>query len=187
MKQHMTNKKRSPIAKLISLLIALNLLFITSGVSAKKLSTFKLTPDLVFHTDHLYEINLKQSQKLPDKIRGSFLGWDGSDLINRSVPPRRYPLAEIKSVREYTGRTKGRQTGKGAGIGALAGVGLGLTGSVVVLSADDCSTHEDPGECEGLAGVAAIITPVILTAVGAIIGTVVGTAIPKKEKITYVP
>jgi hypothetical protein len=184
----MTKKKQSPIAELISFLITLNLLFITSGVAATNLSTFKLTPELIFHTDHLYEINLKKNREFSDKIRGSFLGWDGQDLLDRSVtPPRRYPLAEIESVREYTGRMKGHQTGKGLGIGALTGVGLGLAGSIFALSADDCSTHEDPGECEGLAGAIAIITPVILTAVGAAVGAVVGTAIPKKERITYVP
>ena len=175
------------MTKIVSILTALIFFFATNLAIAKNLSIFKLTPDLVFHSDHLYEINLKTSREFSEKIRGSFLGWDGQDLIDRSVtPPRRIPLTQIDALREYTGKTKGRHTGKGALIGTAAGLGLGLSGSVAALSTD-CSTHEEPDDCEAMADAFAVLTPVVLTAAGALVGTVIGTAIPKKERITYVP
>lgn len=169
-----------------SLLVLLSCLYTANFASAKNLTNFKLTPDVVFHADHFYEINLKKNREFSNKIRGSFLGWDGSDLIDRSVaPPRRYTLAQIESLREYTGRTKGRQTLKGLGIGTLVG---GIFGAVAgSFSNDDCSDAGDVGDCEALNDAGPFLGAVVLGLVGAGVGTVVGTALPKKERIIYVP
>jgi hypothetical protein len=129
-----------------------------------------------------YKVFLNEGE-VKRRYKGSKLQWKNNQLSLMKSSHLSWSGDEIQEIVTRGDERIGSYWREGFGIGAVAGIVLGLVGAL----ASNCDGADEVDDCENLLVLAAIAFPIAFGTLGGVTGLTIGFIVPKKEEVILTP